>query len=151
MKRCGRFLPPYTDFTQSFNSDIKTGFIGQRMAAVWNSSSGNCKYYLTSSFGVLQRCGFLWFCHSFVYSSSTVSCLSGRHTMHCWWFAACSRCSSGRWARKSCTNSSPTRRGHQAPAEVSALDDLLGNGRVSLHTSTHLIWGASTPVFCCCF
>lgn len=59
-------------------------------------------------------------------SPSTVSCLSGRPTMPCSWFAACSRCSSGRWARKSCTNSSPTRRGHRAPAEVSTVCWLAG-------------------------
>lgn len=57
----------------------------------------------------------------FLCSSSTVSCLSGRPTMHCSWFAACSRCSSGRWVKRSCTYSSPTRRGHYAPVEVSSV------------------------------
>lgn len=66
---------------------------------------------------------FFFFCVSsqtFLFSlSSTVSCSSGKPTMHCLWFAACLRCSSGRWVRRSCTSSLPTRRGHQAPVEVS--------------------------------
>lgn len=135
MKGCRRGLPPHTDFAHPFNCDIKTGFIGQRMAAVWNSSLGNCKYYLASSLWCFTTVWFLMIQSQFsVYSCSTVSCLSGRPTMRCSWFAACSRCSSGRWARKSCTSSSPTRRGHQAPAEVSAPVEFIGNGRVPLHT-----------------
>lgn len=39
--------------------------------------------------------------------------------------------------RRSCTSSSPTRRGHQAPAEVSALVELAGNRHVSLRTLVH--------------
>lgn len=76
-------------------------------------------------------CFTVWFVMIFSWNfllipPSTASCLSGRPTMHCSWFAACSRCSSGRWVRKSCTNSSPTRRGHQAPAEVSTVCWLAG-------------------------
>ena len=53
--------------------------------------------------------------------SSAVSCSFGRPTMHCSWSAVCSKCSSERWARGSCTSSSPTRRGRQTPQEVSAV------------------------------
>lgn len=64
--------------------------------------------------------------------------------MHCSWFAACSRCSSGRWVKKSCTYSSPTRRGHQAPAEVSSITDSFGDGSVSTKIAQrkqrHGIW-----------
>lgn len=67
-----------------------------------------------------------------LFFSSTASFLSGRPTMHCSWFAACSRSSSGRWAKLSCTSSSPTRRGHQDPAEVSS--SVFFTGRATEYT-----------------
>lgn len=46
---------------------------------------------------------------------SLVSCSSGRPIMLCSWCAVCWRSSSGRWMKKSCTYSSPTRRGRREP------------------------------------
>lgn len=149
MKGCRRGLPPHTDFAHPFNCDIKTSFIGQRMAAVWNSSLGNCKYYLASSLWCFTTVWFLMI--------QSVFCLFLLHSQLFIWQAHNAlfmiRCLLKVFIREMSEEELHQQFSYQerAPGSCGGERSCWVHRKWTCaftHTYTHLTWGASTPVFC---